>query len=166
MLDVGCGTGTGLTAYAAAGCRVSGVDISESMLVRAAARLGDAADLHHTDGDALPFEADRFDLVTTSMVLHEVPAEGRAPFVAEMARVAKPDGRLLLTDFHIGSLRGKGFAFRALTEVVERLSGHYSGYRSFKGAGGAPAIVRQAGLEIEREKIVAGGNVGLYVVNP
>ena len=165
VLDVGCGTGTGMAPYIEAGCTVSGVDVSEAMLEKAAARLGDTAELHHTDGDALPFDDGCFDLVSTSMVLHEVPADARPAFVREMARVAKPAGRVLFIDFRFGSLRGlKGPAFRTLSAVIERFSGHYSGYRSFKAAGGVPGVVGEAGLSIEREKIVAGGNVAIYVV--
>lgn len=101
------------------------------------------------------------------MVLHEVPASARGAFLAEMARVAKPDGRILLIDFRFGQLRGwKGPTLRALSLVMERFSGHYSGYRSFKASGGVPQVADRAGLTIEREKIVAGGNVAIYVVAP
>lgn len=166
VLDVGCGTGTGLLPYLEAGCEVSGVDVSPAMLSRAADRLGDRAELHHTDGGSLPFPSDHFDLVATTMVLHEVPSPERRPFILEMARVAKPDGHLLITDFHIGSMTGRGIVLRGVTEVVERLSGHHSGYRSFKANGGAPAILQRAGLDVAQQKIVAGGNVGIYVVKP
>jgi ubiquinone/menaquinone biosynthesis C-methylase UbiE len=166
VLDVGCGTGTGLLPYLQAGCRVSGVDVSAAMLAKATERLGQRADLHHTDGRSLPFSSDHFDLVMTTMVLHEVPSAERRGFLMEMGRVAKPDGRLLITDFHMGSLTGRGIALRGVTEVVERLSGHHSGYRSFKADGGAPAILRRAGLDVEQRKILAGGNVGIYVVHP
>lgn len=167
VLDVGCGTGTGMAPYVEAGCTVSGVDVSAAMLEKATARLGNRAELRLTDGRTLPFGDDHFDLVSTTMVLHEVPAVAREAFVAEMARVAKPDGRVLLIDFRFGSLRGwKGPTLRVSTGVIERLSGHYSEYRSFKASGGVPGVVDGAGLLIEREKIVAGGNVAVYVVAP
>ncbi|HSL24934.1 MAG TPA: class I SAM-dependent methyltransferase [Acidimicrobiia bacterium] len=167
VLDVGCGTGTGMARYAEAGCSVVGVDVSPAMLKRAHARLGDRAELHLTGGDTLPFDDDQFDLVATSMVLHEVPAHAREAFVAEMARVAKPEGRMLLIDFHFGELRGwKGPTLRALSGVIERFSGHHSGYRSFKASGGVPGVVARAGLTVKRAKIVAGGNVAIYVVAP
>lgn len=167
VLDVGCGTGTGLAQYAKAGCTVVGVDVSAAMLDKAAARLGDRAELHLTDGDDLPFDDSRFDLVMTSMVLHEVPADAREAFVAEMARVARPAGKLLFIDFRFGQLRGwKGPTLRALSSVMERFSGHYSGYQSFKSSGGVPPVLGRVGLSIEHEKIVAGGNVAIYEVTP
>jgi ubiquinone/menaquinone biosynthesis C-methylase UbiE len=167
VLDVGCGTGTGLAPYLEAGCTVVGVDVSAAMLNRARDRLGDRAELHLSNGTTLPFEDDRFDLVTTSMVLHEVPADARVAFLSEMARVAKPDGHLLVADYRFGSLRGwRGPTFRAVSEVVERFSGHYAAYRSFRESGGFPGIVEEPGLDIQREKPVAGGNLALFVVAP
>lgn len=167
VLDVGCGTGTGLSRYAEAQCKVVGVDVSPAMLERAAALLGNRAELHLTAGDTLPFDDARFDLVTTSMVLHEVHADSRSHFVSEMARVARPEGKVLVIDFRFGELRGwKGPTLRALSGLIERLSGHYPEYRSFRASGGVPDILAGAGLGLEREKIVAGGNVAIYVAAP
>jgi ubiquinone/menaquinone biosynthesis C-methylase UbiE len=167
VLDVGCATGTGLAPYAEAGCTIVGVDVSPSMLSKAADRLGDQAQLHLGDGKTLPFDSNRFDLVTTSMVVHEVPAPARGSFVAEMARVTKPDGRMLLIDFRFGRMRGwKGPTLRAASWAIERFSGHYQGYQSFKASGGVPDVVNSIGLTIQHEKIVAGGNIAIYVVQP
>ncbi len=167
VLDVGCGTGTGLVPYLAAGCEVSGVDVSPEMLDRARNRLGTNADLRLTDGDSLPFPDDSFDLAITTMVLHEVPAGQRVAFVKEMARVVKPRGALTVIDFRFGTLRGwRGPVLRAASEIIERLSGHYSRYRSFRQAGGVPGVMEVAGLVVTLEKIVAGGNVAICVMNP
>ncbi|HZD22051.1 MAG TPA: class I SAM-dependent methyltransferase [Acidimicrobiia bacterium] len=167
VLDIGCGTGTGLTPYVDAGCTVAGVEVSAAMLDKAIARIGDRAELHLTDGSALPFEEATFDLVMTSMVVHELPLEARPGFVAEMGRVARPEGCIVITDFHFGPLRGwRGPLSRAASTVLERMSGHYSGYRSFRASGGVPTMVAATGMRIEAEKLVAGGNIGLYVVRP
>jgi ubiquinone/menaquinone biosynthesis C-methylase UbiE len=167
VLDVGCGTGTGLEAYADAGCTVTGLDASEAMLARAAARLGDRADLHLAAGDRLPCDGGTFDLVTATMVVHSVPIEDRAGLLSEMARVAKPQGTLLITDFRFGSLRGwRGPFFKGLSEAIERFSGHHAGYRSFKAARGLPGLAESIGFTIRREKIVAGGNIAIYLVTP
>ena len=164
VLDVGCGTGTGLARYADAGCTVAGVDVSAAMLEKATARLGTGAELHHVEPGPLPFDDDRFDLVMTSMVIHEVPDAERIALLREMARVAKPDGRLLVIDFRFGSLRGwKGQALRRLLPVIERFVGHYREYRSFQAGAGVPPLLAAAGLNIEREKIVAGGNLAIAV---
>ncbi len=165
VLDVGCGTGTGLVRYADAGCTVVGVDVSPAMLQKAAERFGESAELHLTDGGPLPFADERFDLVMTSLVVHEVDATDRPAFLAEMARVTKPGGSLMVIDFRFGSRRGwKGPVLRVANNVVERFSGHYSGYRSFRDGGGVPPLAGEAGLAVEREKIVAGGNLAIYLL--
>jgi ubiquinone/menaquinone biosynthesis C-methylase UbiE len=135
------------------------------MLEKANERIGDRGDLRLGDGSTLPYPAGQFDLVTTSMVLHEVPEGEREAFLTEMARVAKSEGRLLITDFRFGSLRGwKGRVIRMVSNVIERISGHYSGYLSFKASGGVPGVVASAGLSIEHTKIVAGGNLAIWVI--
>ncbi len=167
VLDVGCGTGAWLVPYLEAGCTAAGVEVSAAMYRKAVARLGDRADLRLTDGERLPFDRSSFDLVLTSLVLHEIPAGGRATFIGEMVRVAKPEGRLLFVDFRFGSLRGwRGPVLRALSTVIERLSGHYDNYRTFAASGGLPAEIEEVGLEVEREKIVAGGNLAISIVPP
>lgn len=166
VLDVGCGTGTGLQRYADAGCDAHGVDVSPAMLAQARARLGDRAQLQLIAGTELPFPDGTFDVVTATMVLHEVAAGAREALVADMARVARDDGHLLIVDFRFGSLRGlKGPLIKALTRLVERISGHWDGFRSFRRGGGVPGLASRAGIEIQSEKITAGGNLAVYVAN-
>lgn len=164
VLDVGCGTGAALERYGSAGCDVTGVDVSGAMLARAAQRLGPAADLRLASGTALPFADASFDLVTASMVLHEVPRAERVPMLTEMRRVLDPGGAILLTDFRFGSLRGwRGPAIKLLSYAVESVAGHFSGFRSFRADGGVPALLEQAGIGAFTEKILAGGNMASYL---
>lgn len=163
VLDVGCGTGTGLAPYKAAGCRIAGVDTSPSMLARAVERLGERADLQAADGRELPHRDRSFDRVLASMMLHEVPGESRVELLGEAARVLKADGRLLVTDFRFGSLRGaRGPLVKATVWAVEAVGGHFGGFRSFRSQGGLRPLAESAGLDVEREKIVAGGNIAIY----
>jgi ubiquinone/menaquinone biosynthesis C-methylase UbiE len=165
VLDVGCGTGKTLAFYLEAGCTVVGVDVSVAMLRRARQGLGSAAELHLIGGDELPFERDSFDLVNLSLVLHEIPFDERTDVLREMARVTAPGGRMLVTDFRFGSLRGvRGRVLRLVSWVMERISGHYDGYRSFRADGGLPAAAAKAGLAIKAEKVVAGGNMAIFVL--
>lgn len=167
VLDVGCGTGAALATYLDAGCEVSGIDLSPSMLAQAERRLGDRADLRVGDGSRLPHDDGSFDLVMTSMVLHEVPAASRSPVLEEMARVSAPGGRILIIDFRAGDLRGwRGRLTRAVSTVIERVAGHYEHFRSFMTGGGLPVLVRAGGMKIEQEKPVAGGNLAVWVIDP
>ena len=95
-LDVGCGTGALAYVLAAHVGEVVGVDESEAYLE--AARLNASPHCTFTLGDAtaLPFPYGDFDLVGCLRVLHHV----RRPelVVSELARVARPGGRILLAD--------------------------------------------------------------------
>lgn len=165
VLDVGCGTGTQLERYVAAGCEVTGVDTSPAMLARAKERLGSGADLRQVDAEHLPFDDGTFSLVTATLVLHEMTPEVRANVLAEMVRVLDDDGRLLIVDFHPGPARGvKGWAVRILAFVAESIARHRDRSQEFLAAGGVPGLAGRHGLEVERTKVVAGGNMGLYLL--
>jgi ubiquinone/menaquinone biosynthesis C-methylase UbiE len=101
-LDVGCGTGYFSRRLAAAvgpEGTVLGVDPSGSLLERAR-RLA-PANCSFTPGvaESLAAADGTFDVVVTSLMIHHLPAELRGPAVAEMFRVLRPGGRILLADF-------------------------------------------------------------------
>lgn len=112
VLDVGCGTGTQAIAAwrrTQPGGSVVGVDISEKMLAvarRKARRSGLDILFHHADAAELPFDNDRFDVVTVTTVMHMVPASRRRLCIREASRVLAPGGRLLLIDY-AGDPRGR-----------------------------------------------------------
>jgi ubiquinone/menaquinone biosynthesis C-methylase UbiE len=167
VLDVGCGTGTHLERYLDAGCRGWGIDLSPAMLEHARRRLGDRADLTLGSAAELPYPDASFDLVLAATLLHELDPDTRTAALAEMSRVRSDDDRILVVDFHAGGRKSlKGRFLRGFSVLTELIAGwaHYRHYREFMGAGGVPAIAGESGLEIEREKVVAGGNMGLYLL--
>jgi SAM-dependent methyltransferase len=90
VLDVGCGTGSFLRRLAGSGARrcLVGVDLSAAAM----ASLREAAGVVALVADAqrLPFDADRFDVVTARHMLYHVPDPVRA--VREAGRVLRPGG--------------------------------------------------------------------------
>jgi ubiquinone/menaquinone biosynthesis C-methylase UbiE len=101
-LDVGCGTGR-LLAFlhdAWPGMRLSGIDLSAPYLEEARRLIGRTARVKLIEGagEVLPFEDASLDLVISSFLMHELPKKIRADVIAEMARVAKPDGLVVLVD--------------------------------------------------------------------
>jgi ubiquinone/menaquinone biosynthesis C-methylase UbiE len=104
-LDVGTGFGRNavfLARHLPAGSHVWSVDPSEESLKRGAAALQEAGltslvTLGPGSAERLPFRDDEFDLTMGVMLFHhlvEVP-----PALREMARVTKPDGKLLVVDW-------------------------------------------------------------------
>ncbi len=92
VLDLGCGTGRSVEIIRSLSPEASwvGVDIEDSDEVRL--RTRDDAEFHTFDGEHLPFEDGRFDVVYCAQVLEHVRRP--APLLAEAARVLKPGGQL------------------------------------------------------------------------
>lgn len=100
ILEAGCGTGLLLAEAARVGRSAIGLDLSHGMLVRAKER-----GLRIVQGSltALPLPDNSVDLVYSMKVLAHVPPIREA--VAEMARVTRPGGHLLLEFYNPTSLR-------------------------------------------------------------
>lgn len=96
ILDVAAGTGTSSAALARSGARVVALDFSPGMVAEGRRRH---PQLEFVEGDAekLPFGDDEFDAVTISFGLRNV--EHPKVALAEMYRVLKPGGRLVVCEF-------------------------------------------------------------------
>jgi len=97
-LDVGCGTGVLAARLAARGFEMTGLDPSEGMLDVMRSEHREVAAVRGS-GDELPFADASFDLVLTVAALHHIaePAAVRTT-LAEMARVSRPGGRIVVWD--------------------------------------------------------------------
>jgi SAM-dependent methyltransferase len=102
ILDVGCGTG-GMSVLLKEYGRVNGVDASELAIGFSARRR--IATLERAALPWLPFAPAVFDLVTAFDVLYHRHIADDEVALAEIARVLKPGGRLIITDSALGALR-------------------------------------------------------------
>jgi ubiquinone/menaquinone biosynthesis C-methylase UbiE len=120
VLDVGCGTGTLALEVARrvgrAG-RVVGIDPGAAQLARArakAARRHTPIEFQSGVIEQLPFPDQTFDVVFSTLMIHHLPVPRKRQGLAEIARVLKPEGRLVLADFtHRADRSGKAARFRA-----------------------------------------------------
>lgn len=127
VLDVGCGTGeltrvVATRALAGGAGQVHGIDASPEMIVVArqkAARAGLGIDFRVAVVEALPFADSTFDAVVSSLMMHHLPDDLKGPALAEIRRVLKPGGRLMVVDFKRPAGR--------LGHIAARLSGHRHG---------------------------------------
>ena len=167
LLEVGCGTGSNLHLFAQKGWHVSGVDLSPAMLEEAKTKLGEHAALLLGDAATLPYNSDTFDLALAMLTLHEMPHATRLKVLAEMHRIVKKGGHILLIDFHPGPFVFlKGWYYRAVIFFFERVAGgeHYKNFRDFMRRKGLPALISTAQLAVVEEKIVGGGNIGFHLL--
>ena len=128
ILDCGCGTGHNLQMLRAYGPAV-GIDLTFSGLKYAAAR-GDRKVTQASAG-LLPFPSATFDLVSSFDVIYSLPDDVERAAVAEMARVLKPGGYLVLNVAAMPILHG---SHSVLSGEIRRYS--KSGLRRLLEAGG------------------------------
>jgi SAM-dependent methyltransferase len=97
VLDVACGEGYGAAMLAENANSVVGVDISTGAIRHAIGRYGGRANLAFIAAscDRLPFPDASFDLVTSFETIEHI--ETQQAFIAEIARVLRPGGVLLLS---------------------------------------------------------------------
>ncbi len=103
ILDCGCGTGHNLSWLNDYG-RAVGIDLTWAGLHFA--RAAGLTRLARATAAALPFAREKFDLITSFDVLYSLPDEVEPAAIAEMFRVLKPGGRLLVNVAALEALRG------------------------------------------------------------
>jgi len=127
VLDVGCGTG-GVTIPAklrvGKNGRAAGIDPSPEMIAVARRKAGHAGleiDFRVGVIESLPFPDETFDAVTSSLMMHHLPKHVQLYGLAEIKRVLKPGGRLLIADM---MRSGTSFIKRFFTLLAPHLLLH------------------------------------------
>lgn len=150
VLEVAVGTGLNLAHYPP-DVKLTGVEFSSAMLKLARERstsLSREIDLREGDAQQLDFPDATFDTVVCTFSLCAIPDERKA--VAEMRRVLKPGGLLLLAD-HVRSASRLARGVQRLLEVVTvPLGGEHFLRRPL-------IVVEDAGMTVEqRERFKLG----------
>jgi len=101
ILDICCGTGAVITAFADQYSRsvTVGYDFSRGMLLKVREKSC-ARPIILIEGDAatLPFIDESFDVITCSHALYELKRQARQAALKEMKRVVRPDGAILIME--------------------------------------------------------------------
>lgn len=188
VLDIAAGTGTSSRAFTMAGAMCVACDFSLGMLRSGARKSGArksgawksgawraAERVTFVAGDALelPFADRAFDVVTNSFGLRNVADSGAA--LAEMLRVTRPGGRLVICEFSHLPARGLDVAYQrylaaALPLVAKTLSPNPGAYEylaeSIKGWPPQAELARRietAGWSRVSWRNMSGGIVALHV---
>jgi ubiquinone/menaquinone biosynthesis C-methylase UbiE len=152
VLEVAVGTGLNLEHYPP-DVRLTGIELSPGMLAIARQRA-DTLDRHVKlrvgDAEALDFPSATFDTVVCTFSLCAIPDHRKA--LAEMTRVLRPGGVLLLADHVASSVR----VVRAIQRLLELATIPLGGEHFLRRPS---EHVRAAGLGIERHDRFAAGTV-------
>lgn len=116
VLDVACGGGNVVCAFAAVVKHATGIDMTPAMLARAdrMAREKNLANVTWRQGDVvtLPYADATFSIVVTRFSFHHFPDPLRV--LKEMKRVCKPGGRILVADMNASPDPARGAAFNRM----------------------------------------------------
>ena len=174
VLDVASGSGDLARAFAARGADVWMSDINGPMLARGRDRMLDAGRMVpavRCDAEHLPFGDARFDCVSVGFGLRNMTHKDAA--LAEMARVLKPGGRLLVLEFsRVWKPLRKPYdlySFHVLPWLGERVAGDAAAYRylaeSIRMHPDQPALagmMERVGLERVEYFNLAAGAVAVH----
>ncbi len=95
VLDVGCGTGLSTIALTELADKVTGIDSSEEMIAVANANRDEQITYYHAPAEELPFDDDRFDLITVCGAINWID---RNRFYPVAKRVLKEKGWVIIYD--------------------------------------------------------------------
>jgi demethylmenaquinone methyltransferase/2-methoxy-6-polyprenyl-1,4-benzoquinol methylase/phosphoethanolamine N-methyltransferase len=141
LIDVGCGPGTAalvLAKKAGPEGHVVGIDASTEMIDVArkkARKAGSTAQFEIAPIESMPYAESSFDAAISMLMLHHLPAELQDKGLAEVRRVLKPGGRLVILDFssdsgsffgHLLSILGHAHGGSAFPELEQKL--HTAGF--------------------------------------
>lgn len=165
VLEVGVGTGetlrrlqlrgeSGVTSY-------TGIDISTGMLGQASRYKGQMpfpVTLHQANAESLAIFADgTFDTVTGSLVLCTVPDEEAA--LREMARVVKPDGKIVLLEHVLSPNPLVKPAMKIVAPFQARAMGCHIDRKTDR-------IIRKLGFRVEQDRSRVFGIFHLIIARP
>jgi len=145
VLDVGCGTG-GVTIPAkrrvGKNGGAAGIDPAPEMIAVArkkAIRSRLEIDFRVGVIESLPYEDGTFDAVTSSLMMHHLPEHLQVKGLAEIKRVLKPGGRLLIADMTHSSSSMHERIFASLTM--------HRGHGDQFGVEDLPELLKEAGFD-------------------
>lgn len=146
-LDVGCGTGALAARLDGVGFEVVGVDSSQGML-RELERRAPSIRAVRGSGTDLPFADDRFDLVLSVAVMHHIADAGDVGrTLAEMVRVARPGGQVLVWDHNPRNPYWRLLMARMPQDTgEERLIPEGELVAGLRAGGAEPSFVTQLGM--------------------
>ena len=171
VLDLAAGTGTSSEPFVARGATVVPCDFSLGML-RVGKRARPRLPFTAGDGTRLPFADDSFDAVTISFGLRNIvdPTTG----LAEMLRVTRPGGRLVVCEFsHPASRLVRTvyleYLMRALPAIARGVSSSPDAYvylaesiRAWPDQAGLAELIAETGWEHPEWRNLSGGIVALH----
>jgi len=149
VIDVACGTGALSMRMAARAVKVTGIDLSEDMIVTARRLAGRKPELQVSfemidETDLSVFGENQFDTAVSTLAMHQFDPDTGLKVLGEMKRVAT---RLIIADYNCPMRPGPA---KWLSVAIERAAAgdHYRNFRQYMARGGLEKLASDAGLQI------------------
>ncbi|CAN5395621.1 demethylmenaquinone methyltransferase [soil metagenome] len=171
ILDVAAGTGTSSAALARSGAEVIALDFSAGMVAEGR-RKHKKIEFVEGDAEKLPFPDNQFDAVSISFGLRNVNEPKVA--LAEMYRVLKPGGRVVVCEFSkppVAIFRAGYWAYLqyAMPIIADRMSSNPAAYtylaesiKEWPGQGELSQWIRGVGFTRVAYRNLTGGIVAMH----
>ncbi len=164
VIDIACGTGAQVFALSEVVEKITGVDLSESM-IKYAKKTSVKKKITNVDfficdaTDLKSFKNNDFDIALMSLALHQFSPELHAPILKEMKRVAQ---KIIIVDYAVPLPKNyTGYG----SKVAEFLAGgeHNRNFKSYYKMGGLNEILKANNLKIEKSKLIGKGAFQMMV---
>ena len=152
ILDLCCGGGQATQYLAQIGGPVTGLDASPKALARAKLAVPDATYVQGM-AESLPFGDRQFDLVHTSVALHEMTPDQLSQILAGVYRVLKPGGIFTFVDLH----RPSNWLFWPPLAIFMGLFETETAWQLINTD--LSSVLIQQGFTIKRQTLYAGGSL-------
>lgn len=166
LLDVGCGTGSlaVMLAQAQPMTEIHALDPDPTVLARAQRKAGAAGvsiSWHESflTHDFLETQAP-FDVVTSSLVLHQVAKDEKERMIIAMKRALTPTGKLVIADYGLQRTRAMRIAFRATVQALDGVADTQPNADNI-----LPSLMKSAGFASVAETAVVStptGSISIY----
>jgi 2-polyprenyl-3-methyl-5-hydroxy-6-metoxy-1,4-benzoquinol methylase len=162
VIDIACGTGSLSVELSKHARHVTGIDLSDGMIV-IAKRTANKLNICNISfevmdaGSLCIFPDGKFDVAVTTMSMHQFDPALAIKVLREMKRVAR---RVIIADYNCPMSHGAG---ASLALGIERFAGgeHYRNFRTYMQRGGIKELTAESGLWITTTEV--RGN-GIFVV--
>jgi ubiquinone/menaquinone biosynthesis C-methylase UbiE len=166
VLDVCCGSGAQVYEYLCCGVLAQGVDNNPDMLGLAGKYYSADGDLSSrltlADATGLPFKDEEFDFTSITMALHDKESASIDRILAEMKRVTRKNGSIILADYNTPlpwNMAG------TIIRAIEKLAGteHHRCFKKFLQMDGLHDVARRNGIKIIRRAFMKSNNIMLIL---
>lgn len=158
VIDICCGTGNQLEYLKNTDIKLTGIDLSPTML-----KVAKHIDCYEQDARDIQFPDNSFDLVMIQLALHEKSFEDQKMIIDEASRITRNNGHLLIVDYEINEKTKS--SSRYIINAIEFLAGkeHFRNFREYHKNECTNKLISNNVFLLEKKVLIAGKSMALQI---